>query len=401
MTLVIIKPFREKAVEGKNFMILPNSISVIHLTIFGLVFLTACSKDDPLPTRNDTPVVQTESTYAVLKQVDITYAEGLSHDDSSTSSFAIPLKLDVYSPVNTATNRPVFMFIHGGGFTGGVKDGPEMVAMANYYASRGWVFISIDYRTTEELCNAKVSSSCRQKVARMLQNDAQNGTDELVAFYRGIAPKDWIEYAIPLIATPKELQQAIAMYMAQRDTKAALRWIVAHSNTYNINTDFITVGGNSAGSGTAITLGISDPEDFRDEISITDDPTLSTTNLDQTYNVRSMVHFWGSTGVLDFHEGVYDLEPYDRFDVDDPELFMGHGEAYDPQSPYTEALELQNIYNDLGIYHELKTLLVPSDLDSSVLVPGGHGAWNGEVDGKGLFEMSFEFLVDRQNLIAE
>ena len=28
----------------------------------------------------------------------------------------------------------------GGGFTGGIKHNPEIIKMANYYASRGWVF---------------------------------------------------------------------------------------------------------------------------------------------------------------------------------------------------------------------------------------------------------------------
>lgn len=51
------------------------------------------------------------------------------------------------------------------------------------------------------------------------------------------------------------------MYVAQRDAKAALRWIVAHSNTYNINTDYMTVGGASAGAITIIALGISNQED--------------------------------------------------------------------------------------------------------------------------------------------
>jgi hypothetical protein len=31
----------------------------------------------------------------------------------------------------------------------------------------------------------------------------------------------------------------------------------------------------------------------------------------------------------------------------------------------------------------------------------GHGAWDAEVNGKGLFEMSFDFIVDRQNLMVE
>ena len=167
---------------------------------------------------------------------------------------------------------------------------------------------------------------------------------------------------------------------------------MANASTYHINTDFVTVGGNSAGSGTTVTLGISNPDDFRDEIPASDDPTLSTTNLDQTYTVKSMVHYWGSTGVLDFHEGVYKLEKYDRFDESDPELFMGHGTGEDPQSPYTEAEELQDIYDSLGIYSELATLVLPNG------EPAGHGAWTGQVDGIGLFELTFNFLVERQGV---
>lgn len=30
--------------------------------------------------------------------------------------------------------------------------------------------------------------------------------------------------------------------------------------------------------------------------------------------------------------------------------------------------------------------------------PAGHGAWNGQVDGKGLSELTFEFFVERQGL---
>ena len=64
----------------------------------------------------------------------------------------------------------------------------------------------------------------------------------------------------------------------------------------------------------------------------------------------------------------------------------------DPVTPYEEALELQDIYDSLGVYNELATLLLP---DGS---PAGHGAWNAEVDGKGLSELTFEFLVERQGL---
>ena len=105
-----------------------------------------------------------------------------------------------------------------------------------------------------------------------------------------------------------------------------------------------------------------------------------------------MVYFWGSNAKLDLFEGVYSLEQYERYDANDPGLFMGHGEAEDLQTPYAGALELQEIYNDLGLHSELNTLLLP---DGS---PAGHGAWDAVVDGKGLFELTFEFLVERQSL---
>lgn len=351
---------------------------VAYLTIFAILLFTACSKDEPIAPNDEIPTVKTESSYTVLKEEDITYAEGLSLNMTSTSPFAIPIKLDIYYPDNNSTNRPVYMFIHGGGFTGGIKHKPEIVDMANYYASRGWVFVSIDYRTTEEL--------------GVIQGMTP---EELLVHYRGFAPQEWLKNALQGAQSSDEVQQATAMYLAQRDAKAALRWIMANASTYNINKDFITVGGASAGAITTIALGISNQEDFRDEVSISDDPTLSTTNLNESYVVRSMVYFWGSNIKLDVFEAVYNLEQYDRYDASDPELFMGHGTAQDFVTPYAEALELQSIYNSLGIYNKLATLTLPNGN------PAGHGAWNGVVDGKGLSELTFDFLVERQNLSVE
>jgi acetyl esterase/lipase len=343
---------------------------VTYLAVFVVLLFTACSKEEVIEPVNGTPVVKTESAYTVLKEEDVTFAEGLSHDNTSTTPFAVPIKLDVYSPNNNFSNRPVFMFIHGGGFKGGIKHKPEIVEMANYYASRGWVFVSIDYRTAEEL----------GKPQGMLP-------EEVLTYYKGIAPQEWIENALQGAQNLDQLKQSIAMYTAQRDAKAALRWIVANSKNYNINTDFITVGGASAGAITTIALGISNQEDFRDEISITDDPSLSTTNLDETYTVRSMVYFWGSNIKLDVFELVYDLN---RYDSKDPELFMAHGDQHDPVTPYEEAIELQGIYESLGIHNQLVTL-----------EGFGHGAWNAVVDGKGLSELTFDFLVERQKLSVE
>ncbi len=349
----------------------------VYLILFTILVFIAC-KEEPNSTDNTIPVVHTASTYMVLSDEDISYAEGLGHSAGSTSSFSIPQFLDIYYPDNTSMNRPVFMFIHGGGFTGGIKHKPEIVDMANYFASRGWVFVSIDYRTTEELGVIEGMTP-----------------EELINYYKGMAPPEWIENALEGAENAGQVQQATAMYLAQRDAKAALRWIVANAGTYDINTDYITVGGASAGSITTIALGISNPEDFRDEISITEDPTLATANVNETYTVKSMVYFWGSNIKLDVFEAAYNLDQYDRYDSNDPELFMAHGTAEDPVTPYQEALELQSIYDSLGIHHELATLLLPNG------EPAGHGAWNGVVDGKGLSELTFDFLVERQELNVE
>ena len=330
------------------------------------VSLSGCLRDGN-GDRDDEMVVYDPGPYEVLTYEDIVYASGLAHSKSSTEPSAVPLKLDIYCPDSNSTDRPVLMFIHGGGFTGGVKHKPEIIEMGKYYASRGWVYVSIDYRTTEELGDIDGMSD-----------------EEIVDYYDGIAPEEWVEHTFTGAESTKQIQQSIAMYAAQRDSKAALRWIVANADTYNISTDQIAVGGASAGSITTIALGISDLGDFRDEISIDKDPTLATTNLNETYDVKSMVYFWGSKLKLDVFEAVYG---FDRYDVDDPELFMAHGDGNDPVTPYDGALALQDIYDSLNVHSELVTL-----------EGHGHGAWNAVVDGKGLFELSFDFLMERQNL---
>ena len=329
--------------------------------------LSSCFSNDKGSSANEPGSIYEPGLYEVLKNEDIVYARGLAHTKTSSNPSAVPLRLDVYFPDGNSTDRPVLMFIHGGGFTGGIKHKPEIVEMAEYYASRGWVYVSIDYRTTEELGDIDDMSQ-----------------EEIIDYYQGIAPKEWIEHTFEGAESTKQIQQSVAMYAAQRDSKAALRWIVANADTYSIDVDEIAVGGASAGSITTIALGISNESDFRDEISIDDDPTLATTNLNETYDVKSMVYFWGSNVKVELYNTVYEV---DRYDAKDPELFMAHGDGNDPVTPYEGALALQDIYDSLGIYNELVTL-----------EGHGHGAWNAVVDGKGIFELSFDFLIDRQKL---
>jgi acetyl esterase/lipase len=58
------------------------------------------------------------------------------------------LKLDVYTPPSHGANRPLLVYIHGGGYKSGNKESLALEAVA--YARMGYVVASINYRLTPE-----------------------------------------------------------------------------------------------------------------------------------------------------------------------------------------------------------------------------------------------------------
>ena len=322
--------------------------------VLTLILTSSCKVNDfgSSNSKKDIPVVQSTSSYQVIVTEDITYAEGLSHESiNSTKATTMPLKLDVYVPDNDLKNRPAYMFIHGGGFAGGSKQQDKIINLANYYTSRGWVFISIDYRLKK---------------------------------HKGTVPQQWKNYSMNV---PKaKVCQFLAIYPAIRDAKAALRWVVANADTYKINTNYITVGGGSAGAVSAITLGISNHEDYRDEISINQDPTLTSTNLEQSYQIKTIIDHWGSKIALYALDEIFG---HNRFDSNDPSLFIAHG-TDDPIVPFSKAEELKSIYETNGVpfaYYPLEGKK--------------HGAWGATISNKRLEELAFDFIVQQQNLVVE
>lgn len=302
--------------------------------------------------KDEFPKIKKKATYEVKLIEDIEYAKALSHESfTNKNATEIPLKLDLYYPENAIKNRPAYLFIHGGGFVKGDKQQVTIKRLANFYTSRGWVFVSINYRLLRDY---------------------------------GTVPQKWLDFANNL---PKwRSNKASAIYPAQRDAKAALRWLVANAKTYNINPNFITVGGGSAGAITAIVAGVSAPEDFRDEIKQTIDPTLATTHLNHEYKVRTIINLWGSKIALTVFETIYG---YNRFDKNCPPLFTAHG-TNDETVPYSNAEDLKTIWKKNGIPHVLYAL-----------EGKGHGPWNVTVNGKSLEELAFDFIVKQQNLIVE
>lgn len=69
-----------------------------------LLLLSACSRDESNIPDSAIPSVKAEAFYSVLKEDNITYANGLSYNPTNNSILTIPIKLDVYSPDNIFTN---------------------------------------------------------------------------------------------------------------------------------------------------------------------------------------------------------------------------------------------------------------------------------------------------------
>lgn len=318
------------------------SVTLLLAFLFANCFAQAQSKK--------TPVVKSKPTYKVIVKEGITYAKGLSHQSiNSDDATPMPLKMDVYAPDNKSKNRPAIMLIHGGGFLGGTRTNGGIVSIANHFASRGWVAFSIDYRLGK---------------------------------HKGSVPQKWVNHKSKAPNKKRQLQ-FLAIYPAHRDAKAALRWIAANASEYHVNPDFITVGGGSAGAITAISLGISDQSDFRDELSVEQDPTLSTANMKQPYKIKTILDFWGSKVALDAYQMIYG---HNRFGANNPPILIAHG-TKDSTVPFSSAEELKAIYESNGVpcaYYPLKGV--------------GHGGWKSTVDGKNLAELSFDFVVEQQHL---
>jgi len=128
------------------------------------------------------------------------------------------LFLDVIMPnpaIDAETGRPGMVWIHGGGFKSGDKSGATI--RATEWARRGYVVANINYRLDQD-------NRCQA---------IQDGVD------------------VP----PAEVQQcADAIFAAQHDAQAAVRWLRAHAAELDLDPTRIAVMGSSAGAVTAVNV---------------------------------------------------------------------------------------------------------------------------------------------------
>ena len=331
-----------------------RKLLILIWLLVALVSSNVNAQEETVDETYTAPVVYAEPQFETQVTTH-TYAQGLTHEDwGSESAEVMDLQLDVYEPIDAPGNRPAMIIIHGGAFRFGSRDDGRFVRMAEYFASRGWVTISIDYR--------------------------------LVGDY-GTIPQEWQD-GIQQFVDPSNQDTTFAVYAASRDSKAAVRWLHANADTYQINTDHVTALGMSAGASLAIMLGTTNADVYRDELTLEDDPTLASTNLDQPADVHTIIALSMTPAANTLIETVYGIDTYDETDA--PIMIMNGTE--DRLVDIREAEMLRDQYEATGVpyaYYPIEG--------------AGHSLnmMRAEVNGMLPLELAFAFVVEQQALTVE
>ncbi len=164
------------------------------------------------------------------------------------------LFLDVFTPLlgDTARHRPLLIFIHGGGFVDNGRVGSFSNLVCSYFARLGYVTVSIDYR---------------------------------LGVGKNMSKKEYAE----------------ALYRAQQDGKAAVRYFRRYADRYGIDTSQIFITGTEAGAATCLAMAYMD----NNEVSAVIDPsklgTLEGSSGNEGYSshVQGVLNCWGA--IIDPH----------------------------------------------------------------------------------------------------
>ena len=151
-----------------------------------------------------------DELFTIKKNADIQYGSNYDNKNQLTN-----LLMDVYEPlVDTATVRPLIIFVHGGSFVGGDRTDQQINRTAEFFAKKGYVTANIEYRVEQTIL-----------------------IDPIINF-----------------ADSYNWHRAIAR--ATQDLKAAIRYfkkdVVINGNRYKVDTSKIFLYGSSAGAITAL-----------------------------------------------------------------------------------------------------------------------------------------------------
>lgn len=205
------------------------------------------------------------------------------------------LYFDFYEPYGDASlKRPLLIYAHGGGFTGGVRKWPSIRMMAEKMAKRGYAVASISYRLDPRFNFLKCDTN------RKVMTDAMH------------------------------------------DMRAAVRFFKAHYAKYRIDTANIFISGESAGAITAMMAGYIDKTSELKAYPMTSPENVEGNSGTMGYssNVKAVLCLCGMI--------------YDTTAIDSPQnnpLLWVHGSS-DPLLPFSWANEIPQRAEHIGLPYQ-------------------------------------------------
>lgn len=250
-------------------------------------------------------------------------------------------KLDVYQPRGLKAPNPTLVYIHGGGWVSGTKEGASLQVLP--WLEMGWTVVNVEYRLGRN----------------------------------SLAPA------------------------AVEDCRCALRWVIRNAKQYNFDVNKIVLTGHSAGGHLSLITGMLPSAAGLDRQcpgSFSKPPDAASDEL----KVAAIVNWFGITDVGDLFNGpnaqgyaiawfgsltnrdeiARRVSPLTFVRAGLPPVLTIHGDA-DPIVPYSHAVRLHQALDKAGVPNQLLT------------VPGGkHGGFPGA-------EMQRAFQAIREFLVAQ
>ncbi|OAZ05064.1 alpha/beta hydrolase [Flavobacterium succinicans] len=274
-----------------------------HLVVFACLVSCCsiqCSSNDNTNVQPTTQTKYIDNLYTVSKTADLTYANALNIEGNNQI-----LKYDLYQPTeDNQTTRPLIIAIHGGGFIEGSKENPGTVRLCETLTKKGYVSMSINYRLGYE------------------------------------QPKN-------------EKTYSEAVWRAQQDLRAAIRFAKANAAKLRIDASKVFILGGSAGAVTCLNVGYLNQDEAPIIINQTKWGTIegNSGNLNFSSSVKAIISIAGGL-----------TNPSIIKTGDAPVAFIHCNQ--DPVVPYNEGLDDNGfyIYGSFYLNNLVKTLAIKTDL---------------------------------------
>lgn len=146
------------------------------------------------------------------------------------------LKFDYFGPAaaqDTMKHRPLIIVIHGGSFTGGVRDDGFCAAYEQYFAAKGFSTATIDYRLGIDTTTTNIPFT---------------STDPAIMLAE--------------LKVAMANRFGAAVYRAIQDAHSAVRFFKANADLYKVDTSKVFLCGYSAGAVTAVQYAHMVPAEF-------------------------------------------------------------------------------------------------------------------------------------------